>query len=130
MDGIVTNLQYNFFHSADDDYPWMMLHVASDKLVTGIEIVGRSCCGSYDLLRNIEVRAGNIKTDGAGSGLGNKLSHNRKVAFWAGPGEAGATNKIDFICPQRVKYITIQIIESDNFSLQINEVRMVGYIDN
>ena len=115
------------FHSKEEgggeNYPWIQANLRKTMLVETITIVNRIAGpDSFDygnLLQNVEVRAGP-------QSLGGDFKGPIIINIWCGqllgPGEAGRIYTIK--CKKKIvsKYITVQLMTSEQTTLHISEI--------
>merc|ERR1719312_1353044 len=124
IDGVISEGLGNFFHSGDEEYPWLELSMP-EGFISGVEIVRRyDCCA--DRVRDLEFRAG---MESVPNNFTGKLTLNKKVASFAGPADENIkAYRIYFEGRVRAKYVTIQKINTINTidpALEINEVKQL-----
>ena len=117
-DGKVSNGNTDFFHSANEKNPWLRIQLSRPVHIKSITIWGRiSCC--WDRLKNLEIRAG----------MRNDLT-NQLLATFPGPGERGAKYEFNFHKPTSLaEYITLQIVQDQRTSLEINEIEITSELE-
>ena len=116
-DGKKTSTNYGLFFSDVEDNPWLELKLKAVRAVSAIEVANRAET-TGDRLQKTEIRAG---TETVPGGFKGKLTINSKVAYFEGPGQIGATYRMEFDVVTSAQYITIQNLYTGAL-LSINEV--------
>jgi hypothetical protein len=108
----------SFFHSNQENYPWLELKLWEPTEVSDVTIINRKdCCG--ERLKDAVIRTGMSKVpDGTKNQL---LTTNEVCGTYAGPAATGETVKIVCTQPKKAKYITIQL-KKNNAILQVKGV--------
>ena len=129
VNGIISDSGILYYHSEEENYPWLEIKLPSPILISSLTIVNRrdDC---WDRLRNLEIRAGmepvpeGFTVRARGHQGNGRLKVNSPCGHFAGPAEKLEGPVITFYQPTLAQYLTLQILERGY--LQINGLKING----
>ena len=126
IDGKFCNERVGFYHSIKENYPWHMRVLGDEILLTGVKLHNRQdCCGNR--LKSVEVRAGKHVIEVNYKG---KITANDVCGTFDGPGKNGGVHTVMCEYPISASVITLQIIETGEQILQLDEIDYIQGISN
>ena len=121
VDGKVVDYGWDWFSTDSELNPWLELKLAEKTTVSSVTFQGNPAC-CWDLLKNVEVRAGILRLDTVEPGA--FLDINTVCGVFVGPGGRNEELTVECSPPIEAEYITLQMKETG--SLQINELKVNG----
>ena len=121
MDGKFSNKDSGYYHSTTSQTPWLKTEFDQTITLAGIRLYNRqNCCGNR--LKNIMVRAGTTKIPDNYSGI---ITQNTFCGNFTGPGANSGVYVITCQSPIIADVITIQIVQSGDQTLQLDEIEFI-----
>ena len=117
----------NFFHTSNGNgegypYPWLRVDLMNVGRVQRVIIFNRKdCCGGR--LKDLEVRVGPTEVK---KSKDHPITENSVCGIYSGPGSNGQRIVIDCVEAIESRYITLQLMSSENTILNLAEVEVYG----
>jgi hypothetical protein len=122
-DGLVIDSEAKQYISQHEIQPWFQLQFVEAMIVKGVTITNRiDCCG--EKFKNVAIHVGNQPA------VVGALVANPECAFFEGSSATGRIEKIMCKKPMMGRYLQVQMRDTYNQYLQINEIDVSYEIGN
>ena len=123
VDGKIVDYAWDWFSTEREVNPWLEVKLSEKTMVSSVTFQGNPVC-CWDLLKNVEVRAGLSRLEAVVPGA--LLDVNTVCGVFVGPGGRNEELTVGCSPPVESEYITLQMKQTEGMNLQINELKVNG----